>query len=85
MIKRKRMGRPPAPWMFKLVDLQFNTQWTDSSEVACTLEVKSKTVRSFFEKLSVTPKYEVNKGQARAKFKVSELKKAAKEYITPWQ
>ena len=44
----------------------------------------TKTVKTFFDKLKVKPKHEIEKGRARARFRVTELKRAAKAHIEPW-
>lgn len=81
MIKKKKMGRPPAAWMFQLLELKLSESWTDCHEVSELLNVHLKTVQSFFRKLDVEPTHEVRNGIAHARFKVSELKQAAKNYV----
>jgi hypothetical protein len=80
----KKMGRPPASWMFKLADLPIRKQWTDAYEVAEILGLHVKTVKSFFSKLPIQPLHIVENAKTRAQFKVKELKEAAKSYVEPW-
>lgn len=84
MTSKKKMGRPPASWMFELVDLELDGPWTDAYEVADHLGVNAKTVKSFFEKLDIKPKHEVENGKVRARFKIAELRRAAGAYVKPW-
>ena len=85
MEKRKRMGRPPASWMFKLVEIQFKNNWTDAYEVSSLLKTDFKKIKLFFAKLPIKPKYEIENGKSRARFKARDLKKATENYINPWQ
>lgn len=84
MTTKKKMGRPPAPWMFDLVELKLNGQWTDPYEIAAHFQINAKTVKSFIEKLGIKPKHEIENGVARAYYKVSELKRATELYVKPW-
>lgn len=83
-MKNKRMGRPPAPWMHQFLDLKIDSLWTDAYDIAKHMDMNPRTVKSFLQKLNVEPKHVVENGKARARFKVKELKIAAKAYIKPW-
>ena len=83
-MKKKRMGRPPAPWMHQLLDLKLDSLWTDASTVAKYMNMNPHTVKSFFQKLNIKPKHMVENGIARARFKTKDLKNAVNEYISPW-
>lgn len=86
MIKRKRMGRPPAPWMYQLEDLKIEeNRWVSIQEISDEIGVHINTAKSFLRKREVKRKHEVINGRTKMKFKVKDLKKAAKEYITPWR
>ena len=84
MTKQKKMGRPPAPWMHKLLELKLNTNSVTAYEISELLEVNVRTVKSFFQKLPLEPKYELENGFIRARYKTSDVKKAVKAYIAPW-
>ena len=84
MLEKKKIGRPPANWMFKLIDLNLSEQWTDAYEIADKLKLNVKTVKSFFYKLNIQPKHVVIKGKARAQFNVNDLRQAIKLRIKPW-
>lgn len=81
---RSRMGRPPAEWMFEVPKLKLSNSWTDAYEIADALKQNVKTVKSFLSKLEIKPKHEVEAGIVKARFRVSDLKKAAEIYIQPW-
>lgn len=84
MAEKKKMGRPPAEWMFKLRDYPFDKQWTDTYEVAKNLGIHVKTVKSFLDKLKVKPRHIIIDAKTRAQFKVKDLKEATRLYIEPW-
>lgn len=84
MDKKKRIGRPPASWMFKMVNIRLDKQWTDAYEVADIFGLNVNAVKSFFRNLSLKPSHRIENGKARAQFKVKELKEAARLYIEPW-
>ena len=84
MKKRKRMGRPPAQWMFELINIKFDRHWTNAYQVASLLNTDFKKIKLFFAKLPIKPKYEIENGISKAQFKVSELKKSVKDYTDPW-
>ena len=86
MNSKKKMGRPPAPWVHEIANLTItDSQWLDVYELSNIIEVSVLSLKAFIRKAQVKRKHEVNEGQVKAKFKVKELKKAAKEYITPWR
>lgn len=84
MGKKKRLGRPPAEWMFKVVELNLDDAWTDPYEISNRFSLNVNTVKSFFEKLKLKPKYEVENGTVRARFRVSDFKRAAAAHVEPW-
>ena len=84
MKKIKKIGRPPAKWMFEIHKTEFLSTWTDAYEIARILSLNVRTVKSFLAKLKVKPKHVIEGGTARARYKVSEIRKGAKEYVEPW-
>ena len=85
MKAKTKMGRPPAPWMFSFVDLGIEKAWITPYEIGEKMDVHVGTVKSFLKKLPVRPKHDVENGIVRTTFKVSDLKKATKDYLKPWQ
>ena len=84
MGKQKKMGRPPASWMFELIEVKFDKQWTDAYEVSKYFGIRIRTVKSFFYKLHTKAIHTIENGRAKAQFNVKELKEATKLYIEPW-
>lgn len=84
MKKKKRIGRPPAKWMFQLANFGCDKTWIDAYETADLLEQNFKTVKSFLRKLDIDTKHVIENGKARTFYKITELKSATKKYIEPW-
>ncbi len=81
----KKMGRPPAPWVYEMDSLSIEeNQYMDVYELSTSLHVPVSCLKAFFRKAEVKRKHEIQGGKARARFKIKDLKKAAREYIAPW-
>jgi hypothetical protein len=81
----KKIGRPPAPWVFEMARLdQESNIWLDITEISDIFNVHVNTAKTFLSKTSVDRKYEIVNGRTKMKLKVSDLKKAAQDYIRPW-
>ena len=78
------MGRPPAAWMFKLLELKLENQWTDAYEISDCFKLTVSTVKKFLIKLELEKKHEVINGKAHTKYKLTDIKKATKSYLEPW-
>lgn len=84
MTEKKRMGRPPAEWMFELAQINVRSTWIDAYEIAELYGLNINTVKSHLVKLNVSPKHLIENGRAKAKYKTTELKQAARKYIDAW-
>lgn len=82
--EKKRIGRPPAKWMFEVLDIDFADSWTDAYEISEVLKLNTNTVKSFLGKLHTKPKHVIENGVARARYRVSDLKIGVKGYVEPW-
>lgn len=83
--KRERMGRPPARWVYEILNLKLaDNHWLDKNELAKELGKEVNSVKSFLKKLDMPKKYEFDDGFIRAKTKFVDLKKAVAAYIAPW-
>lgn len=83
--KRVRMGRPPAKWVYKMLNLQIpDNFWMDKHELSDLLGVPVLSVKEFMPKLGLAKKYELEDGTIRVKYKYNDIKKAVKEYVAPW-
>ena len=85
MNKKKRMGRPPAKWAYDLAKLKHQ----DDKRLSLTTlsEITGASIGSLriFLNKSETPKeYELEGGQARALYRVKDIKKSARDHIEPW-
>lgn len=81
---KKKLGRPPAKWMFEVLEMDFADSWTDAYEIAQALKQNVRTVKSFLGKLEITPRHVVDGGKARAKYKVGDVRKGVKGYVEAW-
>lgn len=83
MTKRK-MGRPPAPWMFELATLKKKDRESLDYQGLCDMFCLSKRmVQNFCSKLEIPGEYyQAENKTVQKRFRVSELKKAAKRYIS---
>lgn len=84
MTEKKKMGRPPASWMFSLAHISPSKPWMDAYEIAELFGLNIKTVKSHLSKLKIIPKHVIKNGKAKAQFKTKELRTAAKIHIEPW-
>jgi hypothetical protein len=85
MRTKKKMGRPPAPWVYEIVSFKMNDdQFIDVYELAIKLNVPVSSLKAFLRKANAKRKHEIQNGKARALFKVKDLKTAAKNYLKPW-
>lgn len=83
--KRSRMGRPPAKWVYKLLNLNISeNHWMDKHELSQALDVPVDSIKEFMPKLKIARKLERDRGFVRAKYKYGDIKKSVKVYVGPW-
>lgn len=81
----KKIGRPPAPWVYEMARCSEPLDdWLDLEKVGTTFKVHVNTAKTFLRKVNVPRQHEIVNGRAKMKFKVNDLKKAAQEYLEPW-
>lgn len=82
---KARMGRPPAPWVYEILNLNLKEKdWVDKNDLCELLGISVYSIKVFLAKLNIDKKYELDSGFIRAKYKYSDLKQSVKEYIAPW-
>lgn len=70
--------------MHELVEADFDKTWIDAYEIAERFDLNVRRVKSFLQKLPVTPEHDIVNGKAKARFKAKDIKKAEKEYVEKW-
>lgn len=85
IVKKSRMGRPPAPWARELVNLPFpDDSWVSLQELSGKLNISFLTLKVFLNRFTIIKKYEFENGAIRSKYKMSEIKTVIKNYINQW-
>lgn len=85
MVKKTRMGRPPAEWAYRLAKLPKNdNEWFDIYELSEILGIPYHSIRIFLHRFTFTKKYCPHEGVIRAKYNVRDLKKVIGDYVSQW-
>ena len=82
---KRRIGRPPAKWAYDFVELKQRGDTKLSLVMLAEMTGASVgTLRRFFIKSKTPKEYELEGGQARALYRVKDIKNSAREHIEPW-
>lgn len=83
--KISRIGRPPAPWVYKILKLNLaGPYWIDAYELAQLLGVSANSVKVFVHRFEIDRRYEKENSVVKSKFQISVLKKRVQAYISQW-
>lgn len=86
IVKKKKMGRPPAMWLYEVVKItNQDGQLLDVAELSRLLGTSVMSLKSFLRKSETPKKHVVENGTAKAKYKMADIKKSVREYLIPWQ
>ena len=85
MTKKKRMGRPPAQWAFDLEKLRYREdKFLSLSDLVEITGAPVGSLKAFLRKSETPREYELEGGQARALYRVKDIKQSAYAHIEPW-
>lgn len=80
-----KMGRPPAPWMYELTKLKLqDNKIIGLKELSDLLGIPITSLKTFFNKIKTVRTHKVENGKVQTLYKVGDIRKSAKNYITPW-
>lgn len=86
IVKKTRMGRPPAPWVYKLLTLDLpRDKWVTLKELSDLVGTPTFSLKIFFNRFDfINKKYEFEGHALRSKYLMGEIKLIVGNYAAQW-
>ncbi|MBI2603585.1 MAG: hypothetical protein HYW48_11075 [Deltaproteobacteria bacterium] len=83
MAKKRKMGRPPAPWMYDLAMGKHlrSAETLNYEDIRTRFNVSIPAVRNFCAKLKIKGEYFFDGKNVVKRYSAKKLQQAAKEYV----